>query len=497
MDKLPPEILHSICALLQPAEIRSIRLVDRKLSLIGSYYLISAVSFYLSAESLERLHQISLHPILCQQVKSLHYQANVLQEIKTVPMYKEVMNGGGHRHERRPEPPGAESTDRERRLYIRNEAKWRRGQSDILSTQQIRKLIRSYTKICEKQQEDIKTGLDRTILREVIARFPNLKHMTYTARPTCCHGFSERFMERFKDLGITPPTSPDTSHSVNSLVNYLAPLAGSKIELDELYVCHVSPEFLRMPKFNIELTSIKTSLATITDCKLSFKLDAQKSERLHQDGGEQAFAVLKDGGLPMFLASMPQLQSLWVAFEDCPCQTKVPLDRILGDHEWPDLFSLTLGQFSATEDELLDCLTRHVDSLVKISFDNANLTKGSWLSLTYAMRKDLALEDAAFHDTLRSEAFGEHWDMRSLNIDALDYLSTLSDDLNVWICSGPDDDEDMEEDLAMDDSEDWLMSMNPLMDTDLYVDPDDIDASDMPLPVPGMNGMGMVLANLI
>lgn len=477
MNRLPPEILHAICELLPRADVPSIRLVNKKLSLIGLYYLISRVSFFLSKESLQRLHDISIHPILCQQVRTLHYQANVLKDIKNIAVYKDIMNTDVHRHDRRPQSPGPDASERERRLYLRNEAKWRRGDSELVSSRQIRNMMCSYSKICTQQTDDIRNHVDRDLLATAVTRFPNLKNMTFTARPTCCHGFGQRFMERFKDLRITPPTRPDTGPTVKFLSNYLNPLAGTNVKLDSLFISHVSPEILRMPKLNKQIESLKSNLASITDCTLSFKLDAEKTSRLHDEGADATFAVMKHGGLPLLLSHMPRLRHLLISFDDCPCQTKIPLDRILGDHEWPNLRSLTLAQFSTTDEKLMDTLIERMPCLWKLSFSNVTLTEGSWMEVTANMKKYLSLEEAVLSEILRSEEFAEYWDMRNVNMEALGYdaFITLGDDLNRWICEGIDTDEMEDEDI-----EDEMMDFNPLMDAEIYADPQDLDEEELP-----------------
>ncbi|KKY20761.1 hypothetical protein UCRPC4_g04128 [Phaeomoniella chlamydospora] len=489
MDTLPAEILHVVFSKLTTEDIQSMRLVNKRCSDIGAYYLLSEVSFFMSRESLERLQWLSQHPTLSQQVRTIRYQANVLQEISNPEVFKDYMNVP-HDHDRYPVQPGPSASDREWRLFERNREKWRFG-GEVLSTRQLKGRISSYAQICAAQKADIESGIDQRILAEAIPRFSNLRNMFFTARPTCCHAYKERYMERFKELAITPPTKPNTEFTVSQLSSYLNPLAGTQIRLEVFRAAHVSPEIFQFPKFKGQLKAIQPNLAQVKECVLNFKLDANKTEWLHLDGGpEKCFKVLKPGGLPKLLASMPQLRHLSVSFDDCPCSTKVPLQQIVGTNRWPNLEDLALSQFSATEDSLLKFLVEHVDSLRRVRLSNPVLSRGSWIKVTREMKAQLKLARAQFTETLRGSQPHENWDMRSLNIEytgpfGVGY-TTLSEDLNHYITSNGDE-EDMDfpdamsttsEDADMSDVGIMSTSTNPLEEDSMYVDPSEVDDYD-------------------
>ena len=125
MDSCPPEILHTICSLLDPKDISAIRLVKRDLAAIGAHYLIDKIRFHGSVASINRLTGLSQHAVFNQSVSALYWEAAQLSHDISMGTVREVMQKKLEIDaEMKPTPPTENASPREQRLYKRNLQKW-------------------------------------------------------------------------------------------------------------------------------------------------------------------------------------------------------------------------------------------------------------------------------------------------------------------------------------------------------------------------------------
>ena len=75
-DKLPSELLHTICAYLKPTEVANLRLLSRAAALVGLHYLVPEVRLNLAKDSFKQLRAMAEHPIVSKSVTSFVYEAD-------------------------------------------------------------------------------------------------------------------------------------------------------------------------------------------------------------------------------------------------------------------------------------------------------------------------------------------------------------------------------------------------------------------------------------
>ena len=58
-DKLPSELLHTICAYLKPTEVGNLRLLSRAAALVGLHYLVPEGRLNLAKDSFKQLRVVT------------------------------------------------------------------------------------------------------------------------------------------------------------------------------------------------------------------------------------------------------------------------------------------------------------------------------------------------------------------------------------------------------------------------------------------------------
>ncbi|KAI1386789.1 uncharacterized protein F4822DRAFT_326469 [Hypoxylon trugodes] len=87
---LPCEIFLIACSYLSPQEARSLRLCSKIFANIGACRGFEQITFFLYGPDLEKLHDITNHPIISKNVKTIVYEAAILEdEFLSFEQYRE------------------------------------------------------------------------------------------------------------------------------------------------------------------------------------------------------------------------------------------------------------------------------------------------------------------------------------------------------------------------------------------------------------------------
>jgi hypothetical protein len=118
-----------------------------------------------------------------------------------------------HRHNEKPKPPNANCTDRERRLYERNMAKY---------DQQIHEKYSTYRKAFNLQQTLLGSSSYSRIDSTIIMPLPRLENIVLSNVGRCCHSLSDRFIQDFP-ITCAFPMNQNSIHSTFQLKQLVLP----------------------------------------------------------------------------------------------------------------------------------------------------------------------------------------------------------------------------------------------------------------------------------
>lgn len=478
MEKCPAEVLHLICRLLIPKDIKEARLVCKMLAVIAGQYLVPVVTFNSSAVSLDRLKMISQHPLFSQHVNKLIYEANILPPVHNIRCYEKILISKRMHTIDHPDPPPRNSSRRAYRVFMRAMTKFTNDCG--LTKKQLETQFNKYKTMREAQQLLLESKYDKNVLINALPRFPRLKSIKFDNLGRCKHVLSERHCEQFQEIdGFPTPGDPTNIRVVPQVAHLLKAMCKTKAAIENFDLAAVNPNvFKNLTSASREL--VNRNLNKLKTIKLAFKVDGDTDDMLDELEPDDSFEVFEDDSLKTFLASNQELEDLQVSFLDCPMHVAVKIENLLGDHHWINLRSICLMSIKTSSDDLLACLRRHSSSLIDMRLGYVVLTEGEWddtidgIQLIFC---DEPLMAAKFWGYLLTNDPTESIDLSYVDPDwdgfDEDYdgePTTLAQAIECYIC-----DENPEEDL----------SINPLHRLEEFIDPLEYDlepVGDYPIP---------------
>lgn len=462
-QKCPPEVLHLICDILSPKEIKEVRLACRSLAAVASQYLVPKVTFNSSSESFERLKKIAHHPVFSQYVVHLVYEAHLLPKVHNSQCYKSMLLSNKMRSGDQPEPPSEDASPREIRLYQRTMNKFTSecGLSKIQLDMQYTK----YKVMRDAQQQLLENKDDKEILLDALPRFPRLRSIKFDNLGRCRHVLSQRYCDQFKGIdGFPPPGIPANGRVVPQVLHLLKAMCKSKAALKSFDLGAVSPQlFVKLKSAGREL--LKKKLTKFESITLSFKVDEEIEDLLQELMPEDPFELFTEkDSLKGFLASNRDLEDLQISFLDCPMHVAVKMGNVVGTHCWPKLQSLALMSINTTANDLLAFLRRHSSTLSTVRFGFMVLTKGDWadtIDEIQALFWGSGIITFKFWGYLLTKSPVDTVDLSFVDPETSDFydpedMMTLGSAIDFYICEEEPDDE---------------ISMNPLHRMEDFLDP--------------------------
>ncbi|EXJ72645.1 uncharacterized protein A1O5_03791 [Cladophialophora psammophila CBS 110553] len=467
MDKCPDEVLVKICAHMDFPSLANLRLLNKRLAEVGAEALVKRVRFHCTEDSLRRLHAISRHHVFAKYVDTVVFEGNLLASVHCVHTYQNHYELEHHQMER-PAQPRKGATDRERRLYERNMAKFNR---------EIEKKFKRYLDLYNKQQKVLQSTAYADFISSSMTSFPKLNKLVLSTVGRCKHVLSGRFLESFT-ADCAMPIEQDTSFTKDQLSHLLFPRGQPLTHLGTLEVHVLSPKFFTgfVPADLIccafqNLKVIDLNFRLEKDDRIS--LDIMTARRCYED-------FTKNGCLRAALSAARDLEQLTINFDDYGYYGPVTsLETILGSNTWPHLSVLNVDCMTTTEDYFLRTLEGQ-PSLRDLRMGFMTLEEGSWPEATRRMRKDLNLNIFMACGILEDP--DQMYPMHLLDTEAYvedHHHFTLSDALALYVTDefGIPEEEDYHPLLDDDfnDEETLREEYGPFADDD---DPSDMDCSD-------------------
>lgn len=403
MDRIPSELLRMICAALEPKDVPSFRLLDRRCAGIGLDYLFpnGQVDFYMSKGDLSRLDNIANHPKLRERVEILQYEAHTLDlQRKSFKKWKASVRNEYMKH--------ISFRQRSSKLKLSTSMDWKRHYNIYLEK------MREQTEILEQAQ-------DFLTLSNFFKKCPNLRALVLS------NGYSFHNYRRIHDPfegALQKPFCHLEPMGIRQLSMALIASAYSPAKLAKLTAGTISWKFFSyidrftwdvIPSACSSLTHLHLKLTTgMTDDVVGVEV-AECRERLE-----------RDGSVRKFLGRIPNLEVLKLTFD---FMNEDP-DRLLFDpmypadlkdiipygHVWPRLHTLKLGCFESLQDDLMGFLDNHKGTLKNLVLvdvalalkwaDDQTAEGGSWMELLPHIRNTLQLDYGCLYGEL--SACGAH-----------------------------------------------------------------------------------------
>jgi len=389
MEGIPTELLYAICSLLNIDDILSFRLVNKLYADIGAAYMLPEVTFYMHHQELDRLREISLHPVFSKHVRSLTYFAQTFDS-PTISW----------------------------RQFVRDHKRDLRWNSKLkklnLSPSQLLAEYHKYVDAVAKQDAIVSENYDIAVLNEVLPRFPRLEAMTMSAGNLFYEG---RYRTRRKSplhefscgIACLNTMHPEGKRPLEAL---LLTNANAKCALTTLRAGSLHWRFFK--RSDQELMRMFKPLANLTCIELNISVDPADN-RIHEGNSlAKCQRILSKGAVRKILKSMPQLRCLCVEVLNLECDEQEKgawlRDIVEPGFRWPHLTELVLGGFVAHRSNLMDVLMLHKDTLRRLCLRDVTLESTSWRRLLPDIRKNLYLEDACICGDLYGRPEGDEDD---------------------------------------------------------------------------------------
>lgn len=176
LDRLPAEILVMIYEELSQEDIIALRLQCKYLCNIATPYMFRDVDLIFKKTSINDLIELSNHPVLSQNVKSICYEPNLVDRMTRYSWEKSMPMVDYHETETIPAPPKQSASQREWRLHERNVRKIVFSSMRRTRTQQELDIAWPiYERYLQEQEDLIDRDWACQDLKPAFERFPNLE----------------------------------------------------------------------------------------------------------------------------------------------------------------------------------------------------------------------------------------------------------------------------------------------------------------------------------
>lgn len=366
---LPAEILCRICSFMTLPALKCTRLSSKFLESCASTFLFETVYIDLLPESAEKLLSISACPKFALNVRTVHFESRVFRSYYGLDRFQlEYEERHKISNNRIPseltfpkDAPKYEeiSEDQWNKYYAAHMALYRSQQQDIIQSATIETVIlhafRRFPRL-----EDISLDRFRDLPLEDIAAAPQLL-------------YSKTMTGTISKVLIPPDYEhvPRARHPL-SLLNASAD-AGLKLKI--LHLANLDRKF-----FDISILKDNDRLRRCLASVRSLRLEIPLVPPNYTNGFDGWF-----GNLEAFINQCQSLVDLEIAsvggaFID---------SSILRRSKWPNIRKVDLRQVIVAEDDLIDLIARHVDTLTDIVLHKFSLGGRVWGSIIRRLNRDI------------------------------------------------------------------------------------------------------------
>ncbi|KAF2472937.1 uncharacterized protein BDR25DRAFT_12700 [Lindgomyces ingoldianus] len=163
-------------------------------------------------------------------------------------------------------------------------------------------------------------------------------------------------------------------------------LLHSEVQPARLRVYTNKPSALALPDPELQDAHMK-NMESLRCLKLDFLNESTVDSEIHQN--------LTRGTIARYIAGMPQLQNVSIYFAS-EIWYRTPLNQILGKAVIKNLKSLRICGFNCRENEMMNFILRHRDTLRSLEIADFKLRNGLWRNIFTAIREKTYVEKLVF-----------------------------------------------------------------------------------------------------
>ncbi|MCJ1248509.1 hypothetical protein MMC30_005727 [Trapelia coarctata] len=397
---LPLELLRLIFIYLPSKDLKNLRLTCKFLDNIAAEFLLPEVHIVFTTKSINRLKNISLHPVFSQHVTAIFYEGDRLDHYESAEEWKTKVDLDLVDWSR-----NCDGNTEKNRLLSWKDAN--------LTESEVDNGWKAYERLYKQQQELQDIDNHEREIALAIHRLPKLDTIRLSLE-SAFGGPSSYLKESFKNGLVIPqgeysllPFEPPGLRQYLSLMRGFcvsekfaseAPLAsGSKVassfnqawSISPLRVLHLGGTiWLMFPAIPpCVMSDIGASLRHLVELKLILYTGLDRFNELGEEI-EICRWCMDKGHLLDFLSSAPNLEKLHVGFDFMfPFSQAASLEYIFGDKTWPKLSHLTIGNVFAPQAQLLSLFKRHQETLRSWSLEGLCLEAGAdWKEVLKELR---------------------------------------------------------------------------------------------------------------
>ncbi|KAI1464939.1 uncharacterized protein F4812DRAFT_145207 [Daldinia caldariorum] len=396
MDRLPTETIHRIFALLDVADVKSLRLACKSFSIIGTEYLCPSIVLELGLDPSHKLRSIVSQPGIAKGVQSVAFYSFPI-------------------------------------LVSRLAANDCFAQINVGNNGVVHDLIHGAF---------VNFEYHYLYFLHALPQLPKLRFVNLDMLPYVNH------LE--PGLLVLHESLPIVTVASQPFKMLLRVLFHSGIKLEGL-----TTNFLDWGFFDSSPDELESLWKPLTDLKyLRFEFHNRRLVQLiHSDRVvTRCNAILEAGALRNHLAQLAELRTMDINFffttitydihqMTASWSTGLPLGWVV-PHEftWPYLKTIRLSYVHTERHEMINFLSRHKQTLRVLHLSNVTLLSTSWLILLADIRKELRLTEAhlcghiwgRYEITEARAGQEQHWPMHQIS-------SALHDQVNEYLSAGEED----------------------------------------------------------
>lgn len=390
LARLPIEILHMVFAHLKPQDVAQIRLTRRLLADIGLHHLISEVHLIFKSSSFERMRQISLNPVVSSTVKSLFYEAEVIQRCHDFNDWQTCVENSAVLADMAAAPP----PERKSSTFLRRWQIFESSPQPARSMKELRRAYAHYSQCAANQQMIRRHDRSSDLIQDAMSRFPNLDTIQIFRERQFFD--CSRYLVREFEAGLFIPHGRLPSQDACGVSQLLSVLLGAistgrrlrRVTCDQVHWTFFSlgVNVLAKTRRAVEhLTFLQLKISTCHE-------DDDNNDHSMCASSRACTECLQHGALRGFIAAAPHLRDLNIGLN--PVYGHLPpisLADAVGTHHWLYLERVTFAYLSVREQDLLDFCNRHATNLTHLSIVGLTLTSGCWQRVFQQIRRALRL----------------------------------------------------------------------------------------------------------
>ena len=410
-----------IFAYLTPGEAANLRLLSKKMAVVGLQYLVPTVHLDLKEDSFNQLRNIANHPVASKHVYELVYEVDRLESLSWEDWSRRIMGAEytASRYQGPPEPPGANASAATMHAYSQEVEIYLSMSVYQFPQEQIRQEWNHFRDAYIKQWNICHSSSLAEKLRDALIKLPKLRSVRTSSKNTMTRwmeGFTQRSGALWNENALVLDL-PGAAWKVGlcSTQNVLRALGHHGLPITTLCLDGLNWQFLAQNKKDFMLT--KGCFRHLKHLSIFFigrvtELDDGISLSANRYDSDAFRRVKQRGRVVELLSAAPDLEALGICFGECEVTMAMSLKHTFGMFHWHSLKAIELIAFETSENELLDFFSRHANSLQSITLNAIDLSDGTWLTTLHRMRQKMKLKHVHAREELTEANGMVFWVMR-------------------------------------------------------------------------------------